>query len=392
MAGAEIATQWTTPTTPAGRPWIMWCDWVDLIGYIELPSITITDNGGNTPTTLQFTATDRTNTVGGLLAKQMRVMFVDTQANNNNGQILFHGFVKFIRPKLVATYARYDVICSDISEFLDYSYPIETFPRPAESDGTRIAAILGRYSTWSSMPCGGFIQSLSSLTAGDPGKGTVRNAIEGVLGQTGLGAGYYVDGLGYLHTFTAPGDGGAAPYAISDAPNYTTTIPAAIEIEFDGSQDTDAVWISGGTSRGSGPVNGSNAPRFPYRIRPIDDPASVDAATKAGAGAAALQLAQNATRITVTVTADQQHGNFGGWASGQVLSVTNSVMAWTARQFAILGVSTIFKNGKGHRQYKLVCGLVPLQPRSIVRTLTKIASTQTKPGSAIAGRIGSASV
>lgn len=391
-----IATQWTTPQTAAQRPWILWADWNDVIAYLDVLSVRISDSGGNTPARMEFDLVDRTNTLRTLLAKQMRVMYVETQANANAGQILFHGFIKYLIPRITATYARWHVICADVSENLDFGFPIVAENRGAEFDDVRIGAIFGQYCTWPGMLGGGFVQRLGVVGKGSIGNATVRSAMEDTIRQTGVTAvGYYVDFIGpWLHTYSGS-DAGAAPYAISDTPNYTTTIPAALEVEDDGSQDTDAIEVLGATAAGSGIVGSQNPPRYPHRIRAVDAQDSTAEETLAGTGLVELYNAQNLTRVSITVSADSVHGNFGGWAKGQSLAVTNAVLGWVAEPLIIMGVDMRFLNGKGDREYRLTCGYAPMSRTTLADRVRRMIQHQTKrrhPGSAVGSRIGSAPV
>jgi hypothetical protein len=393
VSASLIATQWTTPTTPAVRPWILWCDWIDLIAYLDVLSVKITDPGGNAPAVMSATLVDKTNTVGGLIAQNQRILYVETQANANAGRILFHGFIKFIRPVLTATYARWELTCTDLSEFLDCSYPIDSMDRPVESDRARIGAILGSFSTWSGMLGGGFVQQLNpALGVSSLSHMSVRNGIEDTLKQSGsVPAGYYVDFLGYLHTY-ASGDAGAAPYSITDTPNYTTSIPAKLEPEYDGSGDVDGIAVQGGSGAGSLTALTTAAPRFPFRVAPLDSPGSMDAATAAFVGATELANRQQLVRLKVTVNGDQQHGGFDGWAKGQVLSVTNAALGWVNRIFIIQGVDMSFRNGVGLRQYVLTCGSRPLMKRRLGHRLGHMRGqiiNNRQPGNSIGGRVGS---
>lgn len=387
MSAALLGTQWTTAKTQAQRPWIMWADWQDIIAYVNMETIQITDSGGNQPAQITFVCEDRTNTIGSIIAQQQRLMFIETQANANAGRIVFHGFIKDIRPQLQGTYARWTVTAVDTSEFLDWSLPIEDFPRPAESDAARISAILGNFSTWSSMPCGGFIQVLNAaMSAGDVSHGSVRSAIEDTLSRNGTTAsGYYVDKLGYLHTFQTA-DGGAAPFAITDTnPNLSTTIPAQLAIiDYDGTGDADLAYVTGGTAAGSGPVSGTNAPRFPARYAPVDAPDAIDAATRIGAGL--TELGKRQARISIQATVK----GFDGWEKGQALSVTSTALGWSGKTFIITGVDVQFMNGTGTRQYVLTAATIPGYRRRATSILRpKAVPPPRLPGSGLTGRVGS---
>jgi hypothetical protein len=369
MSATLTATQWTTPQAPAVRPFMLWCDWFDVWPYIDVlgklngsTPLRITATGGNVPRQLTFTVVDRTNVVGRRLANQQRVVLVDNVA----GRVLFHGFVKYMKPVLTGPYGRWTVTCVDLSDVLDFGQPIEALDRPIESDAARIGAIMS-FATWPGLLGGGFVQTLNAaLAVGDFAKTNCRAALEDTLTRTGaLPVGYYVDDVGYLHTFSTP-DGGAAPYAISDTPNYTTTIPALVEPEFDGTSDVDYSFVYGGSAAASGVVASLHLPRFPARYSSIDAPDATDAASMAAAGAVDLVNRQLVQLVTVTVTGDSVHGNFDGWATGQSIAITNGVMGWVGASYLINGVDMTFVNAAGARRYVLTCGTKPGQKMALV--------------------------
>ena len=263
-----------------------------------------------------------------------------------------------------------------------------------KTDAAAIGVLVGTYGQDVSS-AGGYIQTLdASLPASVPiTRSTLRNAIDQVLAATGVtGAVAYVDSVGYVHTMSA-GDV-AAPFTISDSPNYALgRIPAALSVKDQGSMDVDALYVYGGTPAATGPVYAwqcgiTTPPRSPMRWATLDVPQAMDANGAISAATVEFQRRQQAIVVTVTVSPDSVHGSFDGWAKGQLLTITNSALGYSSKQFTITAVDMVVINGKGQRRYTITAGTDPvLFTRRVHRGHAKLKHVPL-PTSSVVGALG----
>jgi len=350
----------STPLTSAQLPFPLFINGNEISGTVIATSYKLRDAGFGGPQLLMFTVRDTANTVSGWITKQQRVLWSDAVG----GRYLFQGFVKNLKMTTHATWIDIDVTCADLSEVLDFARPITDYEAGGRSatDAGEIAAMVAQFATEPNLTSGGFLQIIA---AGMPGstpiqRTTLRNGIALILAETGNPAAVaYVDVLGHLHTLTT-GDV-AAPYAISDTPNYTTTIPALITITDEGSADVDAVYVYGATAAGSGAVYYNlGYTRSPMRWATVDAPASTDAASKGYAAVQEIQRRQQARTVSLVISGDSSHGGFDGWAKGQLITITNGPLRLSAATFTINSVDMEMISGMGLRRYTISAGSDPI--------------------------------
>jgi hypothetical protein len=387
----------SAPRTAAQLPFPLWVNGNEIsqgASGADALSYKLRDPGFSGPSTFQFKIYDRALTVRPWLAKQQRVIWYDAV----NDRYLFQGYVTDIRSRTVATWVELTVTCMDMSVALDTGIPITTwengYRRP--SDQSMIGSLLGNFSQELQLGSGGFIQVLNGNMPGSipSDRTTLRNAIQQVLSASGvLGAVCYVDSLGFLHTL-AIGDVNA-PYAISDTPNYATTIPAHIEVIDQGAADVDALMVYGATALGSGPTYAwqcgiTTPPRSPLRWATLDAPHATDRTGRIAAATVEFQRRQNALAVTLVVSGDSVHGNFDGWAKGQLLTITNGPLGYAGKQLTISAVDMEVISGKGDRRYTLTAGADPIRFSARVRILAAQATKVAVSASAVRGKLGGA--
>ena len=166
----------STPLTTAQRPFILWVGGTDLIGYADISSYSLDDKDLTQPGILTVTFTDANNAVGQYIHRLDEVMWVQT----NPDRILYRGFVRQIDMTPVATYGLWTITCADISEMLDYAYPVVSDTRPNEEMNTTVQYLLGNYGTASSMGTGGYINGIPGafLNLAPLQRETLRTALE----------------------------------------------------------------------------------------------------------------------------------------------------------------------------------------------------------------------
>lgn len=171
------------------------------------------------------------------------------------------------------------------------------------------------------------------------------------------------------------------------------SIPAAIQVKDQGAADVDALYVYGGTPAGTGPVYAwqcgiTTPPRSPMRWATLDAPQAVDANGAISAATVEFQRRQQAIVVTVTVSPDSVRGSLDGWAKGQLLTVTNSALGYSGKQFTITAVDMVVINGKGQRRYTITAGTDPvLFTRRVHRVHGKIKHVPL-PTSSVVGALG----
>lgn len=374
----------SVPLTNAQLPFPLFINGNEVSGGVsgaDAKTYRLRDPGFSGPQTFDFTIHDHTNAVRPWIAKQQRVLWVDSVG----GRYLFQGFIKNLAMTTVGPWVDIAVTCTHIGESLDFAMPITTWDSGAHgsSDQAEIMSLLANFAQDGALGSGGFIQVLNAgMPASIPNdRTTLRNAIDQVLAATGIqGAVAYVDNLGQLHTM-AIGDI-AAPYNISDTPDYTTTVPARVSVQDQGATDVDAIWVYGGTALGSGAVytwqvGTGTVARSPLRWAVLDAPQSVDAATKLQAATVEFQRRQNALTVTLVVT------GYDGWAKGQLITITNGPLGYSAKQLTITAVDMDVIAGTGLRRYTITAGSDPV----LFTTRLKYMQAQWKFVAADAGRL-----
>lgn len=379
----------STPLTTAQLPFPLFVNGNEIsqgVSGADALTYRLSDPGFAGPQLLTFTIHDHTLAVVPWITGQQPVLWSDAVA----GRYLFQGYVKDVRLRPVAAWVDIDVTCSHISEALDFAIPIQTWDAGAHggSDQAQIQSLIANFDQLGSLGSGGFIQVLNgAMPASSPtDRTTLRNAIDQVLAATGVqGAVAYVDNLGYLHTM-AIGDV-TAPYNISDVPNFSTTVPAAVVITDQGASDVDALWVYGATGLGSGAVYAwqcgiTTPPRSPLRWAVLDAP---QATTRAGAVQAAtveFQRRQNAITTQLVVT------GYDGWAKGQLVTVTNAALGWSARQLTISAVDMSVIAGNGKRRYTITAGSDPVLFTARLKYMQAQWKSVAASGTALRGKLG----
>lgn len=381
----------SVPATNAQLPFPMLVNGNEISGIgAEISSIRLRDPGFSGPETLDFTIYDHTNAVAPWIAKQQRVLWYDQVA----GRYLFNGFVKELRRRIDGPWLEIDVSCAHMSECLDLSKPVDAWDAGTcgSSDQAEIQSLLANFCSEPNVGAGGRIQVLNaSMWPTIPvDKSTLRNAISQVLGMTGvIGAQFYIDNLGRGHTM-ASGDI-SAPYGIIDAASGgwdgVTTCPALVEIDDQGAQDVDALWVNGATPWATGPVYAwqcgiSTIPRSPLRWATLDAPQATDETGAIQAATVEFQTRQNLVSVSLTIT------GYNGWAKGQLITVTNSALGWVNRQFTISAVDMTMMSGSGIRQYKITAGSDPVLFTARLQYKHSQARHVAIPGQRVRGELG----
>jgi hypothetical protein len=348
------------------------------VSYTDRKSFALDDADLTQPGILTFDVIDSANSIGSLINSLDEVMWVQT----NPYRILYRGYVRQMDVQVVATYSTWSITCADVSEILDYSLPVISDSRPAETTMKRLQHFTGNYGTMDSIGGGGYISLSGTVQPATAFQGdTLRTAIEKSIALEAGGTQqptYYLDYYYQLHAFFGLGDI-AAPYNLTDAvPAGGGNCPYSMTVTYDETSDADAVRITGITAAGSGLVS-NGAPRWPPRYVSLDASTSTTAATKTAAGLAELGRRQNISCATAVVT------GYDGWVKGQTVYVTNQPLGWNAVQCWIAGVSMKVLSGTGYREYTLQ--LNANRPR-LSRLISSIKKTPTVVGAHIAGQIG----
>jgi len=375
----------STPATVSTLPAPFFVNGNEISGRIDRKSYRLRDPGFGSPATLSFRVPDRAAAVSPWIAKNQRVYWWDQAL----ARPLYAGFVKDIARVTVGPWLDLQITCTDLSDALDTAIPVTSWDsgKHGINDRAMIQALLGYFAQEPNLGAGGFVQLISSgMPPSIPSdRTTLRNAIDQVLQATGVqGASSYVDYSGRLHTMVV-GDI-AAPYTISDAPNYTTSVPAGISVVEQGADDVDAIMVYGGTPAGSGPVYGYRTfgftPRSPLRWGTLDAPHATTAAARDAAAKVEFYRRQNQTTVTLVVT------GFDGWAKGQLLTITNGPLGWAGKQLTITALDMDVLSGTGIRRYRITAGSDPVLQTS--RLASGVGRHAYGPvlGSRITGSIG----
>lgn len=335
----------------------------------DFSSIRLIDDGG--VPTLEAVLVDKLATYWSTLATQQPILLWTSAA----GQ-LFSGIIQMLEPEAVGPWVRWHITAVARDQILDHSPivgisgnlvltgaavpPPGTDSRPAESDQARIQYLLAYYGYGGVVGSGGKVQQLAASL--EPASFTVstglRAAIEQTLAAASTTFGYHVDPYGVLHTYSSTD--ATAPYAISDVPDYSTTIPAVVSPTYDGSGDLepDAVWVNGATAAGSGLFwNPYRAPNSPPRTITVDASSSATADTALTIANRTFSEANSLQRVTVEVrTGGNPNVPDAVWSRGMSVQVTNSRLGLSAVSFPIVGVRSEWVNGKGDRHITLQLG------------------------------------
>lgn len=343
----------SAPLTAAQQPFNLWVGGRDLIGYVDKTSYHLDDQDLTQPGIFTFTLTDKDNTVGQYVHRLDEVMWYETLTTGGTGRILFRGFVRQIDVSIVANYGLWTLTCTDVSEMLDYAYPVINDTRPQETTQARLQYLLGNYSTVSSMGTGSVISSLSGGLSQTVAlqRETLRTAVEKAIALEATWIdipSYYLDYMYKLHVFYGYGDT-PAPYDLTDTNPVPAsgTVPYSITTTYDSTADTDEIYVYGLNDAGSGYVSTGSTPRNPLRVSTTDASTSTAASTRYQAGFAALGQRQGVIRAQAIVT------GYDGWTKGQQVYVTNAVLGLDHKLFWIVGVSMRVLSGTGYREYTL---------------------------------------
>ena len=388
---------WSAPLANSALPFPLFVNGTELSGGTsgaDALTMRLRDPGFSGPQILTFTIHDHTLSVWPWIAKQQRVLWHDS-ANN---RVLFQGAVTDLHAVTHATWLDIEVTCTHVGQALDYAQPITTWDsgQHGPSDQAMIQCLLANFAMEPQIGAGGWVQLLdASVGASVPNdRATLRNAIAQVQAASGVtGAVAYVDNYGLLHTM-AVGDI-AAPYTITDTPNYTTSVPARVELLDQGSPDVDALYVYGATAAASGPVLASACgisafPASPLRWATLDAPGATDGPGMIAAATLEFQRRQNAVTVTLTVGGDAQHGEFDGWAKGQLVTVTNAALGWSGRQLTISAVDMDVISGKGSRRYAITAGSDPVLFTARLKMMQARGQSVAVNGAALRGRLGGA--
>lgn len=190
-----------------------------------------------------------------------------------------------------------------------------------------------------------------------------NNTIVGSLVEDTDPRSFWVDEIGQVHYGLTAGT--AAPYAISDAPNGSTSIAAEeLEVDFDESAVVNAVWAA---TAATDPIYGAwvedatSIATYGRRAGILVNELIVDATTAERYGRSYVAARKDPSvrgRFAVT--------NKHGWKAGQVLTITNTALGLSAATYEITQVETQYLTGTGKRRYRISFGSLP---KSLVRAL-----------------------
>jgi len=167
----------------------------------------------------------------------------------------------------------------------------------------------------------------------------------------------------------------------------TAGVSAVIDITDQGADDVDALYVYGATPAASGPVYAwqcgiTTPPRSPLRWATLDAPETQTAASMLAA--AQVEFIRRASSMTITLTVT----GWDGWAKGQLLTVTNSVLGWVQRVFTISAVNMRVLTGKGIREYTITAGSDPVLLSQRLRRLHNKSLGMPLRTGALVGAIG----
>jgi hypothetical protein len=275
------------------HPFSLHLNGVDLIDLnarghgVPLETITVSENGANGASTMQFTVQDPrlVLTLPGLAW----VRFID----ETNHDVLFAGYLIGRRLQRFGGKRGYQAICTAV----DYGYLLDTTILPAikhkagASDKTLIQSVVGHSIRNANIHTHHalVVSTNSNMPAMDFTHLTLRAAIEAIAYNAGDDRHYYPDFHGRLHYFQGPTEAGmgAAPFTIVESGSLGAGQRAAegLELEFDDSQLFNAVLVSGQTGAGTGWVKNETSIKA-YGLRETIWPAlhSTTAAQLAAAG------------------------------------------------------------------------------------------------------------
>jgi hypothetical protein len=376
----------STPKTAAQLPFPMYVNGneISAIGGTAT-SHAIRDGGFSGNSELSFTIEDRGIKICPWIAKQQRVLWMNSALDRP----MFQGFISALAIRPLGPWPEIDVTVTHISSVIDTAVPVTSWDSGAHgpSDQAMLQSLFANFCQEPNVGVGGFVQKLDANVAASlpADRTTIRNAADQILAATGvLGAVGYIDDFGHYHNM-AIGDLNA-PYIISDAPNYSTSVPAAdLTLNDDGGPDIDALMVNG--ANGPIPVYiwqcRAATPRYPLRWSTLDAPQAVDTPTAIAAATVEFQRRQNMVSVNLVVT------GYDGWAKGQLIRITNAVQGWTTKQFTISSVNMATLSGTGIRRWTITAGSDPVLFTARLKAMHAQFRNQALIAGKLRGKLGS---
>lgn len=345
---------------PYAAGWHLYLDGTDRITSAELYSLEVGDSGPSTTGRLRALVLDPTSTID--VASSALTDFVDGDAD----ELVWRGRLisRAQRPRYAAGY---DVSLEavDLSAGLDQVYVIDDTIADGSTDREAVQYLIADYGTRVGLTAPDSTVEVTNLALADVFfvNRTLRQALETVAAAAGDGRSFYVDAQGRLVYGLLAAE--TAPYAISDAPNGTTSVAAEeLDVEYDTSNLVNAVYI--GTAAEDAiyaewVTDAASIAAYGRREALVVEENVVDAASAAQYGNAYLATRKDPQvrgRFTVT--------DRDGWRAGQTVTITNAALDLSGAQYQITQVDTEFLTGTGTRRYRISFGGLP---KSLVRAL-----------------------
>lgn len=353
----------TTPAAHAAHPFSLhWAaqELVDVTGargiVVPLDTVTISEVGANGASSMSFLCHDAKRILS--LPALGRVQLT----HNTPNEVLFAGYVmgRQTVPWQGAGGYSIQTNCTDYSYLLDTTMVPALRHKAGGSDRALIQSVVGhsmRHPTIYTHTS--FCTSTnSSMPAMDFSHITLRAAIESIQAAAGEARHYYVDFLGRLHYYQGAVESamGTAPYVITDAPGGAERAATGLSVEYDDSQIINAVYIFGGSAKGSGWEKDEASIKL-YGLRQGSFAAAhcMTAAHRANVGRHFLGLHKDPiVRGSFTSTTSDT-----GWRVGQALHITSSQLGLSNAIYPIVQIDTTFVTGAGMRNRTIYFGDLP---------------------------------
>jgi hypothetical protein len=285
-------------------------------------------------------------------------------------ELLWGGFlVARRRIQLYGAVARYELRAADYGLLLDRSVVDYAVFAAGSTDRDVIQALVASYAKPPLRAPASFVSlTATGLPALTISGQSLRQAIEQVAKLAGGGRTYYVDALARLHY--GYNELEPAPYEIADLPTSSAQAPAeSIEVEYDDSQLTNAVWVVG-TGASGWVTDAASIAQYGRReaVVEVKEATTSDLVTAYGQAYLA-DHAQPIIRGSATVAEP-----YFGWLPGQTVLVTSAAHGLNRTAFVVQEVSAeapIPGGGPKGWRWTIAFGA---PPKSLVRLLAAGAS------------------
>lgn len=316
---------------------------VDRTGYVETETLIVRNTGYGGIAVADFELLDEAGTLA--VASEEIVRITDA------GGEVFEGPIRTLTKRSLndkTTGRRYSVHCQDYNGLLGDDVVTAGVRKTVESDKQRIEWLVSTFGT-KGVTAGA---NVSTIVASMPEQDFTGMTLEEAIGEveTITGGLHFTDFDKDLHSFDpAIGEGDAAPFGLSDAPNGTTTFGYRdLAIDEDSVGAKDAVYVIGDGIAGWYP----GTPGASDRTGVLEDSEITDQSTLDAAGAA--YLAQNAEQTRGRLTTYK-----AGLRAGMDVQITNAAYGLSAVTYRVQRVETRME-GDESGVYDVAFGDVPV--------------------------------